>query len=371
MYNIKTQMRRNELDSMTSMQTLMHQLNENDWTFAFQKDRLNQVTHFLFAKKSSQSILKINYEVLIMNCTYKINRYKMSLMIIFDQIVLHKTFYVVFCFMTKEKQNDYVWVLQQLKHLYQKLKFSDLTIFVTDMKRELMNDRFLIFSDANHLLCTWHINNNVLINCKKSFFTKEAWEKFFSDWKTVMYAESEQEYLRSWNEFFERYNSSHDECVRYLYNTYIKNFRRRFVKCYTNQMLHFDITVTSRDEKAHAMLKRQLESSIENLKTVMNEINLLLINEQHNYLIDINDAKLRYLIELRKHVFDQLTSFVILVVLWKILSQYKKLIERSTIISSCTRVFIIITELSCSHKIQKRLYETNSLLIENVHSHWR
>jgi hypothetical protein len=159
----------------------MHQLNENDWTFAFQKDRLNQVTHLFFAKKSSQSILKINYEVLIMNCIYKINKYKMSLMIIFDQIVLHKTFYVVFCFMTKKNQNDYVWILQQLKLLYQKLELSDLTIFVTDMKRELMNDRLLFFSDANHLLCTWHINNNVLINCKKSFFIKEAWEKFFSE----------------------------------------------------------------------------------------------------------------------------------------------------------------------------------------------
>jgi hypothetical protein len=29
-YNIKTQMRRDELESMTSMQTLMHQLNQND-----------------------------------------------------------------------------------------------------------------------------------------------------------------------------------------------------------------------------------------------------------------------------------------------------------------------------------------------------
>ncbi len=135
-YNIKTQIRRDELELMTSIQTLMHQLNENDWTYAFQKDRLNQVIHFFFAKKSSQSILKINYEVFIMNCIYKINRYKMSLMIIFDQIVLHKTFYVVFCFMTKKKQNDYVWVLQQLKLLYQKLKLFDLTIFIIDMKKD-------------------------------------------------------------------------------------------------------------------------------------------------------------------------------------------------------------------------------------------
>jgi hypothetical protein len=187
----------------------------------------------------------------------------------------------------------------------------------------------------------------------------------------MMYAKSEREYLQLWDEFFDRYNASHDECVRCLYNIYIRNYRRRFVKCHINQILHFDITVTSRHEKAHAMLKKQLQSFIDNLKTMINKINLLLINEQHNYLIDINDAKLRYFIELRKFVFDQLTSFVILVVLWKILSQYKKLIERSTIISSCTRVFIIITEFSCFHKIQKRLYETSSLLIEDVHSHWR
>jgi hypothetical protein len=195
------------------------------------------------------------------------------------------------------------------------------TIFIIDMKidnisiarshwltdwfeKELMNDRFLIFSAANYLLYTWHINNNVLINCKKSFFIKEAWKKFFSEWKMMMYAESEREYLQLWNEFSDRYNASHDECVRYLYDIYIRNYRRRFVKCYTNQILHFDITVTSRDEKAHAVLKRQLESFIDNLKTVIDEINLLLINEQRNYLIDINDAKLRYSIELRKLVFD-------------------------------------------------------------------
>ncbi len=234
-----------------------------------------------------------------------------------------------------------------------------------------MNDRFLIFSDSNHLLCTWHINNNVLINCKKSFFTKEAWETFFNEWKSMKYAQFESEYLRLWNEFSDRYNSSHDECVKYLYDTYLRNYRRRFVKCYTNQVLHFDTTMTSRDENAHAVLKRQLRSSIDDLKTVIDDINLLLINEQHNYLIDINEARLRYSIELRKSIFNQLTSFVTSIALWKILSQYKKLTERFTVISACIKIFTIITRLSCSHKIQQRLYKEESLLIENVHSHWR
>jgi hypothetical protein len=142
-----------------------------------------------------------------------------------------------------------------------------------------MNDRFVIFSIANYLLCTWHINNNVLISCKKSFFYKKIWKKFFFEWKMMMYAEFKREYLQLWNEFFDRYNVSHDEYVKYLYNIYIRNYRHRFVKCYINQILHFDIIVTSRDEKAHVMFKKQFESFIDNLKTMINEINLLLINE--------------------------------------------------------------------------------------------
>ncbi len=66
------------------------------------------MSYLFFFKGSSQEILRFNFEVLIMNCIYKTNKYKMLLMIVFNQIALHKTFYVAFCFMIKEKQNDYV-----------------------------------------------------------------------------------------------------------------------------------------------------------------------------------------------------------------------------------------------------------------------
>ncbi len=262
--------------------------------------------------------------------------------------------------------------MKQLKFLYQQLKISqDSTIFVTDMKKELMNVLRLIFSSINHLLCIWHINNNVQINCKKRFVFKEARNTFFTEWITIMYVFSDQEYKHLWNQFIDRYNLSHNECINYLYDIYIKDYRRRFVKCYTNQMLHCDTTVTSRDESEHVVLKRQLKSSIDNLKTMMNEINSLFINEQHNYLIEMKKSKMRYFIELRKFIFDSLTSFVTSTALWKILSQYKKLIECFTIISACIEIFITIIELSCSHKIQNRMYEEECLLIKDVHSHWR
>ncbi len=157
-YNIKTQMRREKLESMTSMQTLMHELDTNDWTYFFRKNRFNQMSHFFFSKESSQIILKINYEILIMNCIYKTNKYKMFLMIIFNQIKLHKIFYAAFCFMFKEKQNDYVWIMKQLKTLYEKLKFSDFTIIVIDMKW----NKISTFNIS--LIISSNISLNILLN---------------------------------------------------------------------------------------------------------------------------------------------------------------------------------------------------------------
>jgi HJR/Mrr/RecB family endonuclease len=106
------------------------------------------------------------------------------------------------------------------------------------------------------------------------------------------------------------------------------SYRRRFIKCYTNQVLHFDITMTSRDKDFSCRLKQQLSKFIDDLKTIMNDINLMLINELQNYRIALDDDRMHYLMKLRKPVFEQLVFFVITIALRKILSQYKLMIER-------------------------------------------
>jgi hypothetical protein len=370
-YNMKAQLRRDDLESLTFIQTLMRELNRNDWKFSFQKNNHNQISHFFFFKKFSHNILRFSFEVLVLDCIYKTNKYKMSLLIIFDQIALHRNFYVTFFFMIKEKIDDYFWALNQLKLLYRQLKFSYSIVFVTDMKKDLMSVRYLIFSQFNHLLCIWHINNNVLINCKKKFFSKETWEKFFSKWKEMMYAFSNREFREMWDRFSNKYNLSHEDCIKYLTETYIEHYRRRFVKCYIDEILHFETTMIFRSEDEHAQLKRHLESSIENLKIVIDNIKLLLINQIHDHAIALDDAKLRYSAHLRKSIFQQLFAFVALNVINLMMSQYKLLTNQTTALSRCIDVFTRIMRLSCSHKMQKRLYEKESLLIEDVHSHWR
>ncbi len=162
---------------------------------------------------------------------------------------------------------------------------------------------------------------------------------------------------------------SHEDCIEYLIVTYIEHYRCRFVKCYTDEILHFETTMTFRSESEHAQLKRHLESSIENLKIVMNNIKLLLINQIHDHIIALDEVKNRYSAHLRKFIFQQVFAFVALNVINLMMSQYQLLTNQTTALSRCTSVFTKTMRLSCNHKMQKRLYEKDSLLIEDVHSH--
>jgi hypothetical protein len=157
--------------------------------------------------------------------------------------------------------------------------------------------------------------------------------------------------------------------VKYLLSTYIINHRQRFAKCYINKMLHFDITISSRDERKHAVLKRQLNSSIDDLKTMIDEINFFLMNEYHNYFLKFEKTKIRLSIKLKKSIYQRLIAHVTFYVLRMIDEQYKSIISQLIAFSSCTNVFIIIIELFCSHRIQNRLLNEEFLTLKDVHSH--
>jgi histone-lysine N-methyltransferase SETD2 len=367
---MKIQLRRDNLESLTLIQILMRELNEKNWIFSYQINIKNQIIHLFFVWKSSKILLQSNFEVLVMNCIYKMNRYKMSLLIICEQIELNINFYVEFCFMIKEKIENYIWTLKQLKIIFKELQLSDLVVFVIDMKKRLMIVRFLIFFVFNHLLCIWHINNNVLIKCKKNFVIKEKWDTFFANWKEIMYVFSKSEYQNIWNRFSNKYNFSHSDCIEYLIETYIAHYHRRFVKCYIDQILHFETTMTSRNKDEHAALKRHLEISIENLKIVTESIKLLLINQTHNQVLALNNVKLRYSAHLRKLIFKQISAFVISTVINLMLFQYQLLTKRLIAFSRCTNTFIKTMRLSCNHRMQKRMYAQKNVLIENIHFHW-
>ena len=153
-----------------STQILLQSLYRKQWyiKIAFHEN-IKEIKTLFFVNKNIKNILCKNLEMLVINYTYKTNRYNMFLLNIVHHIVIKITFYIDFAFIDKEKKNRYMWVIDQLKTLYKSLSIDDFTIVVIDLNLDLINVLKKFYLDVHVFIYIWHMNKNVKVNCK-SFF---------------------------------------------------------------------------------------------------------------------------------------------------------------------------------------------------------
>ncbi len=169
-------------------------------------------------------ILCKNSKVLIMDCTYKTNKYKMPLLTICEVIALGTTFIVDFVFIEKENKDYYDWVLYYLNQLYASLGLTRPRIIAIDRDLALMeaiDHRFPAFATTynegtRQVLCLWHLHRNVAKNCKASFATDEEWKAFLIAWHIVIYAFTYDAFTAAWTELVTIYYEGHREDINYL-----------------------------------------------------------------------------------------------------------------------------------------------------------
>lgn len=78
-----------------------------DWYTHYVEDDKDRIKQLFFAKVLSQKIVKYNHKVLLINTTYKTNKYKMPLIIISRAMLLNTSYYIAFVYIFKEKFEVY------------------------------------------------------------------------------------------------------------------------------------------------------------------------------------------------------------------------------------------------------------------------
>ena len=105
-----------------------------------------------FAHPDSVAYLQCNPDVLLLDCTYKTNKYDMPLLDMVGVDSCQRSFCIAFAFLSGESEDDYTWALQHLRSLYQR----DLpSAILTDRCIAAMNAAAIWFSSAKALLCLW------------------------------------------------------------------------------------------------------------------------------------------------------------------------------------------------------------------------
>ena len=104
-----------------------------------------------WAHPTSIQLLNAFCSVLIMDCTYKTNRYRLPLLEIVGVTSTNLTFSVAFVYLEAERVDNYTWAMEKL----QSLMFADRlpNVIVTDRELALMNVGRLVFPTTTNLLC--------------------------------------------------------------------------------------------------------------------------------------------------------------------------------------------------------------------------
>jgi hypothetical protein len=116
-HNIKQRMKMKNLTGKSPIEVLIDVLCASGTNFEYKTDRIGRVTHLFWADSSSIELLNYYPEVLLFDCTYRTNKFKLALLNIVGTTCLNMSFHVMFCFMAKENKASFTWVLQRLRGL--------------------------------------------------------------------------------------------------------------------------------------------------------------------------------------------------------------------------------------------------------------
>ena len=191
-----------------------------------------------------------------------------------------------------------------------------------------------------------------------------------------MWANNEADFDKFWQALQNKYNPIDEDICLYLEEELLPK-KRKWCKVWTDKIMHFDNTTTSRDEGSNANLKKELSNSKEDLKTVVDTSAVLCDRQRGNYRLNLDKAKQRLDHRLRAAIYRDLQAYVTLYALREIDKHYKRLTDtekKNAQLPACTEVFKRTMDLPCAHVIEKRRADAAGgkvLKLTDVHPHWR
>nr|KAJ0215267.1 hypothetical protein LSAT_V11C300112960 [Lactuca sativa] len=142
--NYKLRLSRN--DEKTPIHILMGSLKDKKFVIKFFVNNISNELENLFFIYGKQIP-----HVLIIDATYKTNKYAMPFVEIVGVTSTNKTFNIAFAFITNEKEESYKWVLRCLRLTLEKCMQP--RIIVTERELALVNACQQVFPYATRLLC--------------------------------------------------------------------------------------------------------------------------------------------------------------------------------------------------------------------------
>ncbi|GAO52328.1 hypothetical protein G7K_6407-t1 [Saitoella complicata NRRL Y-17804] len=365
-YNAKRDLRVKNLAGRTPIVALLDKLEEEGLPFRKRVDNENRITSLIFTHPQSVSFTKRFRNVFVMDCTYKTNKFEMPLLHIVGMTCCNTSFTSALCFLSRETREDYLWAMCMYSEL---MDYFTPLVIVTDRELALMHANAKVFPTAAKLLCRWHIEKNVVTNCKSAFRTKEEWDGFFNTMQELMKSLTEEKFEENLADLmrdYERYETVTSYVETLLpYKTY-------FVSAWVDRVTHLGSSVSSRAEGAHKCLKGHIGVSTGNLLTVVDHSRAFM-EEQHKEIIGkIANEKVNVPPTLGAFFADikyKVSGFALGLIEEQYILARRSLATNFTL-STCRDYLKRVFGLPCAHAITEALADDRVLTMHDIHKHW-
>ena len=121
--------------------------------------------NFFFANALSIDLIQSYPDVILIDATYRTNRYNMPLLHFLGVTAINTTFSIAFCFLSAENEGMYDLGVKAFKEKV--LGNAPVEVFLTDDETNLRSTLKEHFPDIPQLLCLWHVHKNVQTQAQK------------------------------------------------------------------------------------------------------------------------------------------------------------------------------------------------------------
>jgi hypothetical protein len=222
-YNEILKLRKEQLAGLSPIEALLSTLQEDsNWHVEYEVNDESTLTHLFFAYRPGTKLYHAFPDLLLLDCTYKTNRYKMPLLHFLGITPLNKHFSAAFCFLPGEIEADYTWAVQCF--VESTLKDEKPGVLLTDNESALKNALTILLPDVPQLLCVWHVNKNLLTQVQGTWHNdgedtgEEREEKeisrrdFMKAWYRAVHSKTEDEFETKYSELKSLYASQPTLC---------------------------------------------------------------------------------------------------------------------------------------------------------------
>nr|KAJ0228406.1 hypothetical protein LSAT_V11C100017390 [Lactuca sativa] len=343
-YNFFKKFGRSRREGRTPMRNVMHILQTKGYNLQYRVNTItNELEDLFFIHPTSLKMWQTFPYAVLMDATYKTNKYNLLFLEIVGVTSTNKTFSIAFAFIHNEKTSNYISALTCLK-LTINDSFSP-RVIVTDRDLTLMKACEDVFSQSNHLLCRQRIK------------PQKTWNSFHVKWKKLVESPTLNAYMQNYADL-QTLLFEHADVFDYLYTVWLGKYAERFVSLWTDKHINFGNSTTNRVESQHAKLKNTW-----NMRNVIWTNSYMLLKKLYNHK-KLLSKKLSH-----DRIFEILRKRVSVHAMDKILEEFHRSKRFALTPENCGCQLRTCFGLPCAHELV--MYVGSPIPLDSNDAFWR